>query len=309
MAKKYAFILLGGTGKTIKQYQISKIKLIGFGLCLILGLGAIGYGVTDYIDLRHKVHGKASLERELAMQTEEVIHQREQIQKFALEINSFKQKLVQLDQYKQSVRIFADIDNDGNDKGLFGVGGSAPEDLNPSIELTQRHQGLIKDMHRKMGQLNNASANQKEDFELLLGELESQRNMLAHTPAIRPVDGGWISSNFGYRRSPFTGKREFHKGLDIANHKGSPIVATANGVVTFTGRKWLLGNVVVIDHGHGIVTRYAHLDKVICEKGAKVQRGAVIGHMGNSGRSTGPHLHYEVRLNGVPMDPAKYILN
>ena len=309
MAHKYAFILLGGTGTTIQQYQFSRKKVIGFGLCLILSLGAMGYGLVDYVGLRHKVYGKASLERKLALQTEEVIHQREQIQKFAREINTFKQKLVQLDQFKQSIRIIANIDNTNNGRGLFGVGGSAPEDLNPSIELTRRHQGLIKDMHRQMGQLNTARANQQEDFESLLVKLESQRNLLAHTPAIRPVKGGWITSKFGYRRSPFTSKREFHKGLDIANRKGSPIVASADGVVSFAGRKGLFGNMVIIDHGHGIVTRYAHLDKITGEKGAQVRRGTVIGHMGNSGRSTGPHLHYEVRLNGVPMNPTKYILN
>ena len=120
---------------------------------------------------------------------------------------------------------------------------------------------------------------------------------------------GWPTSKFGYRHSPFTGKREFHKGLDIANRKGSPIVATADGIVTFTGRKGLLGEVLVVDHGHGIVTRYAHLDKIISKKGTRVERGQVIAHMGNSGRSTGPHLHYEVRLNGVPVNPTKYILN
>ena len=309
MGHKYAFILLGGTGSTLKQIQFSRIKLIGLGLCLIISLGALGYGIADYIGLRQKLHGKASLERKLALQTEEVIHQREQLQKFAREINRFKQKLVQLDQFKQSIRIIANMDKANNGRGLFGVGGSAPEDLNASLDLSQRHQGLIKDMHRQMGQLNHAGTIQQEDFETLLDKLETQRNLLAHTPAIRPVEGGWVTSKFGYRRSPFTGKREFHKGLDIANRKGSPIVATANGVVSFTGRKGLLGKVVVIDHGHGVVTRYAHLDKILKEQGELVQRGEVIGHMGISGRTTGPHLHYEVRLNGVPMNPTKYILN
>jgi murein DD-endopeptidase MepM/ murein hydrolase activator NlpD len=97
--------------------------------------------------------------------------------------------------------------------------------------------------------------------------------------------------------------------LDIAYRKGSPIVATADGVVTYAGTKGLLGLVLVIDHGHGIVTRYAHLDEIIHNKGARVERGEIIAHMGNTGRSTGPHLHYEVRLNGIPVNPVKYILN
>lgn len=308
MAHKYAFILLGGSSTTIKQVQFSRQKLIGFGLFLALALIVLGYGIIDYIKLHQQVLGKDALERKLAMQTEEVLHQREQIQKFAKEINAFKEKLVRLDQFENSIRIIANIDKPHNGDGLFGIGGSAPEDLNPEIELTQRHQRLIKDMHQQMGQLNHASAIQSDDFDNLLGKLEAQKNILAHTPAIRPVKG-WITSRFGYRQSPFTGRREFHKGLDIANRKGSPIVATANGVVSFIGKKGLLGNLVIIDHGHGIVTRYAHLDKINAKQGERVQRGDVIAFMGNTGRSTGPHLHYEVRLNGVPINPSKYILN
>ena len=202
----------------------------------------------------------------------------------------------------------ANIDQPDNHDGLFGVGGSVPEDLNTELELDQRHHRLIKDMHRQAAQLENAADNQTDDFESLLGKLEDQKNLLAHTPAIRPVDG-WITSTFGYRVSPFTGKKEFHKGWDIANRKGTEIMATADGVVSFMGSKGNLGNVVVIDHGHGITTRYAHLDEGVCKPGDRVKRGQVVARMGNSGRSTGPHLHYEVRLNGVPVNPSRYILN
>jgi murein DD-endopeptidase MepM/ murein hydrolase activator NlpD len=308
MARKYAFIFLGGTSTTVKQLQLSRNKLIGIGVCMVLTFSALAYGVVDYVRIHQIVSGKDELARQLALQTEEVMHQRVQIQKFAKDINAFKEKLVQLDQFEKSIRIIANIDRSDNGDGLFGIGGSAPEDLKPNLDLTQRHQRLIKDMHQQMAQLNTATTVQRDDFELLLGKLEAQKNLLAHSPAIRPAKG-WVTSKFGYRQSPFTGKREFHKGLDIANRIGSPIVATADGVVTFTGRKGLLGEVMVIDHGHGIVTRYAHLDKIICAKGSRVERGQVIAHMGNSGRSTGPHLHYEVRLNGVPVNPSKYILN
>ncbi len=308
MARKYAFIFLGGTGNTIKQLQVSRQKMIGIGIGIALLFAALGFGVVDYIQMHQIVQGKEVLARQLALQTEEVMHQREQIQKFAKEINTFKEKLVQLDQFEKSIRVIANIDKPERRDGLFGIGGSTPEDLNPNLELNQRHQRLIKDMHQQMRQLNNATAVKSDDFELLLGKLEAQKNLLAHTPAIRPARG-WTTSKFGYRQSPFTGKREFHKGLDIANRKGSPIVATADGIVTFTGRKGLLGEVLVIDHGHGITTRYAHLDKIVCKKGTPVKRNEIIAHMGNSGRSTGPHLHYEVRLNGVPVNPTKYILN
>jgi len=308
MAPKFSFIFLGSSGTTIKQIQCSRKKLAGLAVLVITGICVLGYGVFDYVALHNSVSGKCALERNLALQTEEVLHQREQIQKFAQEINELKDRLVQLDQFEKRIRIIANIDRPENNDGLFGVGGSTPEDLNPAIELTQRHQRLIKDMHRQIGQLDKATENQHGDFESLLDKLEAQKNLLAHTPAIRPVNG-WSTSGFGYRVSPFTGKREFHKGLDIANRKGTEIVATADGVVSFVGPQGNFGNLVVIDHGHGVTTRYAHLEKALLKRGEHVVRGKTIALMGNTGRSTGPHLHYEVRLNGVPVNPTKYIFN
>ena len=308
MAHKFSLIFLGGSGSKIKQIHYSRQKVISAIVLLVMAAAALGYGVVDYISLRAAVSKKDRIERDLGLQTQEVMHQREQIQKFAVEINNLKNRLLQLNQFEERIRIIANIDQTNTQDGLFGVGGSAPEDLNPDIELTQRHQRLIKDMHRQVEQLDQATDNQQGDFESLLDKLESEKNLLAHTPAIRPAKG-WQTSRFGYRQSPFTGKKEFHKGLDIANRKGTNIVATADGIVSFIGTKGNLGKVLVIDHGHGITTRYAHLDKPLHERGTRVVRGEVIAKMGNSGRSTGPHLHYEVRLNGVPVNPTKYILN
>lgn len=308
MAHKFSFIVLGGSGTTVKQIHWSRSKLYAmgalFGIILLVGC----YGVFDYFSMRSQLAAKNHIEKSLARQSEEVLHQREQIQNFAVEINALKDKLVQLNKFEEQIRIIANIDQPNGHDGLFGVGGSAPDDLNPSIELTERHQRLIKDMHQQIGQLDAASNYQKNDFESLLGKLEAQKNLLAHTPAIRPV-GGWVTSRFGYRQSPFTGKREFHKGLDIANRIGTPIIATADGTVSYSGMKGMLGNLVIIDHGHGLVTRYGHIDTLEVKVGATVKRGQVIARMGNTGRSTGPHLHYEIRLNGVPVNPTKYILN
>jgi murein DD-endopeptidase MepM/ murein hydrolase activator NlpD len=163
-------------------------------------------------------------------------------------------------------------------------------------------------MHDQVTQLTIASSDQIEGFAALLKNLEDQRNILASTPAIRPANG-WVTSKFGYRKSPFTGQREFHSGLDIANREGTPIIATADGVVTYCGRKGMLGKAVIIEHGHGMVTRYAHLSKIKIKAGQKVKRGDTIALLGNSGRTTGPHLHYDVRLNGLSVSPEKYILN
>lgn len=308
MAYRYSLIFLGDSGSTIRKFHYSRTKLITYAGLFLIILCFVGYSLFDYISLRHNISGRHRLERDLALQTEEVLHQREQIQSFAKEINELKERLLQLDQFEKRLRIIANIDGSGNGDGLFGVGGSTPEDLNPEIELTQRHQSLIKDMHQQISQLGKAADTQQYNFNSLLQSLEAQKNILAHTPAIQPVKG-WITSGFGYRQSPFTGKREFHKGLDIANRKGTKIMAAADGVVTFAGTRGLFGKLMIIDHGHGITTRYAHLEETFFEKGDHVSRGKAIALMGNTGRSTGAHLHYEVRLNGVPVNPSKYIMN
>ncbi|MBW2604192.1 MAG: M23 family metallopeptidase [Deltaproteobacteria bacterium] len=163
-------------------------------------------------------------------------------------------------------------------------------------------------MHEQTRDLNLASASQEKVFESLYEGLKSQRNLLSSTPSIRPTEG-WLSSGFGYRISPFTGLREFHKGLDIAGRKGTEIIATADGVVTFVGRNGSYGKMIKINHGHGIITRYGHIQKLLKKRGEAVKRGDVIALMGNTGRTTGPHLHYEVMLNGLPVNPKKYILN
>lgn len=142
-----------------------------------------------------------------------------------------------------------------------------------------------------------------------LGEHLGERQLLISSiPAISPVKG-LMSSRFGIRRDPFTGRKASHGGLDIVAPPGKPVVATGDGIVTIAGRNKGLGKAVQLNHGYGITTRYGHLSRIVVETGQKVKRGEVIGHVGNTGRSTGYHLHYEVRLDGRPTNPLAYIHN
>jgi len=138
--------------------------------------------------------------------------------------------------------------------------------------------------------------------------LREQKSILACTPSIRPTSG-WFSLGFGYRKSPFTNQREFHKGLDIATRIGTPIVAPADGLVVFAASEGNFGKMITVNHGYNLLTRYGHLHKFHVSKGQFVKRGQVIGEVGQTGRCTGPHLHYEVLRNGVPVNPIRYILN
>lgn len=308
MRDKISFIVLSSTGSQVRHVTVSKSHLRIFGIGIAVCLLLVAFAVYDYFGLKKALMSKRQLEKSVAVQKSEITSQRKQIQKFADEITTLKSKLVELNDFEKKIRIIANIEKSEDHENLFGVGGSIPEDLDSKIPLTQKHNSLMREMHEQTQQLDLASINQQKGFESLYNYLEGQRNLLSSTPAIRPAKG-WLASAFGYRKSPFTGLREFHKGLDIANRKGTPIIASADGIVSFVGRKGNFGKTIKIDHGHGMVTLYAHTDKILKKQGDAVKRGETIAMMGNSGRSTGPHVHYEVFLNGIPVNPAKYILN
>lgn len=138
--------------------------------------------------------------------------------------------------------------------------------------------------------------------------LSSRQSLLKATPSLKPVTG-WVTSRFGYRLSPFSGKAALHQGLDIASAPGTPVYAPADGVISFAGYDQGYGKLVSIDHGYGVVTRFGHNSQLYVVVGQKVKRGDVISATGSTGRSTGTHLHYEVRVNGLPVDPLNYILS
>lgn len=151
--------------------------------------------------------------------------------------------------------------------------------------------------------------NLREQSVIELWEVLSERqSILNATPNIKPARG-YITSRFGYRMAPFTGKLSLHAGLDIAATPGSPIYSPADGIVTYAGWDESYGRLVSIDHGYGISTRFGHNSQVYVQVGQKVSKWDVIAAVGNTGRSTGPHLHYEVRLNGTPVDPSNFILD
>jgi len=140
--------------------------------------------------------------------------------------------------------------------------------------------------------------------------IREKRDLIERLPSILPVDTDryWFSSRFGWRRSPFTGKKEFHNGLDISGNKGAPIIAPAKGKVIEKGRDGYQGNYLRIDHGWGCVTIFAHLLSTVVDVDQEVDRGELIAYMGSTGRSTGPHLHYQIEVEGRAVDPFDYFI-
>ena len=179
-----------------------------------------------------------------------------------------------------------------------GRGGPAPTASRPlSVdELADLVDRLARDVDARTDQLSV--------LEALIVQGSASRSFL---PSLRPVSDGWYSSNFGARIDPFTGESAFHEGIDFPAETGTPILAAASGKVVYSGFHPQYGRMVEIDHGRGLVSRYAHASQVHVGEGDFVVRGQRIGAVGSSGRSTGPHLHFEVRLFGVPQNPVRFL--
>ncbi len=308
MKKRIKIWFHSGSTSDIREITIHNAVLGCAALLIIAVVAGASYIGYDYYRLKNSSFSNLALNETVNKQNIEISSQRSQIQNFASKIEILKNSLSKLSKFEDKVRLIADIKQTSGSSGLIGIGGIPQDELDPDIPLEEKHNTLIREMHEQVAQIDHAAKIQAIDFTNLIEKLEQKRNLLASTPSIRPVDG-WITSKFGYRISPFTRQKEFHGGLDIANKKGTKLIATANGTISYAARKRYIGNLIKIDHGFGRVTKYGHLEKMLVKRGQKVKRGDVIGLIGNTGRSTGPHVHYEIRINGTPVNPLKYILN
>ena len=168
---------------------------------------------------------------------------------------------------------------------------------------------LVRSVENKLDLLDQMLYSQVKSFDALACMVDSQKTRITHTPAIQPVPEKFLrtmASGYGVRLDPIYGTTKFHEGMDFSAPVGTPVYATANGRVKTSSWQGAYGNMVEIDHGFNYSTRYAHLSKLIASPGSEVKRGDLIGLVGNTGKSTGPHLHYEVRYRGAPQNPVNY---
>jgi murein DD-endopeptidase MepM/ murein hydrolase activator NlpD len=300
-SKKSTILFLPGTSNKVRRISLPNKLIFILSSLLILIIGGLLWFVTDYRKIKTQIPELRQLQRENMMQKTQLIA-------LCKEINHANERIAALQKFDQKLRIMTNLESSGEHDQFLGVGGPNTSTLKPEYQLEEVHDGLIRQMHQSLENLDTEIAVTGISQTELNDFLSKQKSLLACTPSIRPTMG-WVSSGFGYRISPFTNKREFHKGLDIATRIGTPVVAPADGLVVFTGREGNYGKMITINHGYDLKTRYGHLYKYRVMKGAYVKRGQIIAEVGNSGRCTGPHLHYEVLLNGVPVNPLRYILN
>lgn len=222
-----------------------------------------------------------------------------------------------LKDYEQRLRSLTMVNDPSRNLAIGPVGADESEGFDPGHPaaseirkalLTEGHVAdSIELLDARLAHLEGQGSSVDARATELAEYLKDQRGRLASTPSRKP-SAGYISSTFGMRVDPFTGLPQMHSGLDFAAAIGSRVMATADGVVVKARNNGAYGLTVQVDHGHGLSTLYGHMSRINVKAGDEVKRGDLIGAIGNTGRSTGPHLHYEVRLNGIAVDPRRFIL-
>jgi len=296
-------ILLRDRG-TSRALRISRQSAFVAGAGLLIGMlltGTWAYGALS----RDAVDAKtiAKWRQRLAEQQEQVDRMRSeteaQSQAVGRQLAQMQARLLRMEALGARVTEIADLD-----EGEFSFSDPAPQG-GPSVVS----QDVLPwpDLQQSLDELASGLKSRESELEILESMLRDRDYREARQIAGRPVTWGWMSSGFGKRVDPFTGKMAWHSGVDFAGKDGSEVVAVASGVVTYAGKRYGYGEMVEINHGDGYVTRYGHHAKLLVKVGDVVKKGQPIGTMGSSGRSTGPHVHFEVLKDGRPVDPTRYI--
>jgi murein DD-endopeptidase MepM/ murein hydrolase activator NlpD len=183
--------------------------------------------------------------------------------------------------------------------------GSAPGRGGP--DSTLHRDFTVGEFTAMLGQLSRQVDERSDQLGVLEALVVTDSVSKKFLPTLRPIEDGWFSSNFGWRIDPFNGQKTFHEGIDFPAEVGTPVEAAASGKVIYAEVHPAYGKMIEIDHGNGLISRYAHCSLLLVKEGDLVMRGQRVAEVGSTGRSTGPHLHFEVRLNGVPQNPARFL--
>jgi len=232
---------------------------------------------------------------------------REKAEYFARSLTKERDLICELKEIDTKLRGLLHMKNPQDIIELGGIGGPSIDDQFSLASISQNGNGLSEESFQmNLKEMEREAWERKQSFHEINDFLAYQRSLLLSTPSIWPTFGR-VTSDYDWRRHPLTGRREFHYAVDIANLNGTPVRATADGIVVLTGWQGTYGRCVMIDHGHGFSTRYAHNSTILVKPGEKVKRGQILALIGNTGIGTAPHLHYEVWYQGKPVNPLLYV--
>ncbi len=301
-------IFVGRKSGRVKQFDLRHPMVVAAALLVVFGIVGGAFSVGVGLGARH---GAANPLDKLGNWSAELLSQQAQIEDvkrvlqekvnaLALRVGQMNANVIRVNALGKRLTRMANINDGefdfGNPPALGGADSGAdgqPAQIPSLTAMVDDLQTQLSSREQQLGVLENL---------ILTRELNKQVY-----PEGRPVQDGWISSYFGRRADPFTGYTAVHKGLDFAGPEGTKVVSVAAGLVTYAGERSGFGEMVEINHGNGMATRYCHNEKLLVKQGDMVRKGQELALMGSTGRSTGPHLHFEVLKNGTQVDPLRFI--
>ena len=300
--KLYSVIIISDATSTNKEFSISSKLIKRILISVFVLLFIFGFIIFDYLSISFDKEKmiKLKIDNERKNKT---------ITELTLKMDELSISLKKMVDYKERILIASGLKSPLALKEVGSGGGpiidsSALKSTTDNILINKQSNNILDKAHK----LAINAKKVENTLKYVNSVIDLQKVRLASTPSIWPTKG-YLTSFFGWRTHPFTGKRNFHYGQDIATQLGNDVLATADGFVLVVAHQNALGNLIVIDHGFGFTTRYAHLSGFNVKEGVRVKRGQVIGFVGNTGRSTAPHLHYEVRVFGKAQNPLNYIID
>jgi len=299
--KTYTLIVVPDHDSPITRYRITRKLLFQAGAAAMLACGLVVAASYQYLQV-----AKDAAENRILR--EENLSLRGQLQTVRRRVEHIGTTLERVERFDQKLRAITLLSD--TERSSANGSSSAPPAARPNgtEQLGRALSGAGSSASSShLDRLSLAAGRQEQSLQELTEYFQDQKSLLASTPSVWPARG-WVTSDFGQRLDPYTADRMMHAGMDIAAEPGRPIYAPSNGLVVYAGPEGNYGNVIVLDHGYGIKTLYGHLAQVLVKTGDRVKRGGKLGSVGNTGRSTGPHLHYEVRVNGIPQNPRKFLL-
>ncbi len=305
-------IFVGRNHGKSKTIQLGSKHLLVLGLAvvtLLLALIFSGYTLRAYLEEKAELSIENAVVEKWRVKLNQ--HQKdirqlkkisqEKVDALTLRMGDMQARLMRLDALGQRLTELAKLQNGEFDFSLSPALGGPVQ--SQQIDESYVMPGLLESLE----QIENQIVNSEQQLEVIDALFVSRNTQDELFIAGRPIKWGWMSSAYGFRTDPFSGKRAWHAGVDFAGKEDSEIIAVASGVVTWAGKRYGYGNLVEVNHGNGYVTRYAHCKEIQASIGDVVEKGQVLATMGSTGRSTGPHVHYEVRKDGNTVNPKKYI--
>lgn len=298
-------ILVSGKLAKGKTVALSHAQVMTLGITLLVFPLLLAMIFTYLLlfhaaDIPHPYLQSLVLSAQRTEATKSQAYLRENLNAMAVKLGQMQAHVLRLDSLGERLASLTGMSkqefNFDKKPGQGGAESSRPASDMSMSEFGQQLDGLMKKLDDRSDQLG-----------LMEAMLVQQQAKKVAIPSTRPVTTGWYSSNYGYRIDPFTGQKAFHEGVDFMADPGTAIHAAGGGIVVYADTYAGYGNMIEIDHGNGLISRYAHASKMQAKVGDVVMKGQKIGEVGNTGRSTGPHLHFEVRHRGAPQNPEHYL--